>query len=144
METTTWAQRTVMSTQQLKPPDRRSVLVDLDTRTSLFLYRSIGRRIPRPFFRLLEHSGSGLLWFPLVPAVWLAPGTPPDARTCAANLFLGLLVDLAFVGTLKAVVRRARPVYNHAGDFLLVAAVDRFSFPSGHAARCPPAAAWRC
>lgn len=125
-----------MSQQKLQPPDRRSLLVDLDTRTSLFLYQNIGRRIPRPFFKLLENSGTGLLWFPLVPAVWLAPGTPPDVRACAANLFLGLLVDIALVGSMKAAVRRPRPVYNHTGDFLLVAAVDRFSFPSGHSARC--------
>ncbi|EIE23953.1 acid phosphatase/Vanadium-dependent haloperoxidase [Coccomyxa subellipsoidea C-169] len=32
-------------------------------------------------------------------------------------------------------MQRARPVYNNAGDFLLVVAVDSFSFPSGHAAR---------
>lgn len=126
-----------LSNHKLVGPDRQFPLLRLDVRASLLLYRNLGQRLPRTFYKLLENSGSGLLWLPLVPVVWAAPGTPLAARTCAANLFLGLLVDLAFVGTLKGIVRRARPVYNEAGDFLLVAAVDRFSFPSGHAARCP-------
>ena len=127
----------VMSNEKLVGPDRQSPLLRLDIRASLLLYRNVGQRLPRSFYKLLENTGSGLLWLPLVPVVWATPGTPLAVRTCAANLFLGLLVDLAFVGTLKGIVRRARPVYNKAGDFLLVAAVDRFSFPSGHAARCP-------
>ena len=57
-------------------------------------------------------------------------------RTFALNLFLGLLVDLALVGVLKYIVRRPRPSYNDAGDYLLVVDVDRYSFPSGHASRC--------
>lgn len=124
-----------MSHRKLIEPNQRSALIRLDTRASLYLYRNLGQKLPRSFYKILENSGSGLLWLPLVPAVWLAPGTPPSIRTCAANVFLGLLVDVAFVGTLKALMRRARPVYNQAGDFLLVAAVDRFSFPSGHASR---------
>ncbi len=62
----------------------------------------------------------------------------PQARQCAANLVLGLLLDIVLVGTMKGLVRRARPVYNHAGDFVVVVAVDQFSFPSGHAARPAP------
>jgi len=39
------------------------------------------------------------------------------------------------VGSLKALVRRPRPLYNQSGDFVLVVAVDQYSFPSGHTAR---------
>ncbi len=56
-------------------------------------------------------------------------------RHCAANLALGLVADIALVGAVKGMVRRARPVYNHAGDFVVVVAVDQYSFPSGHASR---------
>ncbi|CAL5228821.1 g12022 [Coccomyxa viridis] len=56
-------------------------------------------------------------------------------HTLAANLLLGLLIDLAYVGLLKGAIRRPRPVYNNASDFLLVVKVDQYSFPSGHAAR---------
>ncbi|BDA46452.1 probable phospholipid phosphatase 6 [Coccomyxa sp. Obi] len=124
-----------MSNQKLVQPDRRNALVDLDTRLSLSLYRSLGSKVPRSVFKTLEHTGSGLLWLPLAPVVFLAPSASPVLRTCAANLLVGLLVDIAIVGTLKGLVRRARPVYNDTGDFLLVVAVDSFSFPSGHAAR---------
>lgn len=124
--------------QACKVPPAHGLLSRLERDLSLRLYRDVGARIPRAAFMLLEHCGSGLLWLPLAPLAWLAPGLPPAARQCAANLALGLLLDLALVGTLKGAVRRARPVYNHAGDFVVVVAVDQFSFPSGHAARRAP------
>lgn len=128
----------IMSDQKLVQPNRRNALVNLDTRLSLSLYRNLGLKVPRSVFKALEHTGSGLLWLPLAPVVFLAPSASLELRTCAANLLVGLLVDIAIVGTLKGLVRRARPVYNDAGDFLLVVAVDSFSFPSGHAARYAP------
>lgn len=124
-----------MSHPKLVKPDRRNPLVDIDARVSLALYRNIGSKIPRYVFKALEHTGSGLLWLPLAPVVFLAPSVSPLVRTCAANLLVGLLTDIVIVGTLKGLVQRARPVYNNADDFLLVVAVDSFSFPSGHAAR---------
>jgi membrane-associated phospholipid phosphatase len=124
-----------MSHPKLVKPDRRNPLVDIDARVSLALYRKIGSKIPRYVFKALEHTGSGLLWLPLAPVVFLAPSVSPLVRTCAANLLVGLLTDIVIVGTLKGLVQRARPVYNNADDFLLVVAVDSFSFPSGHAAR---------
>ena len=68
-------------------------------------------------------------------AAWLAPQLSPGQRTFAANLLLGFVVDLILIGTLKALFRRQRPVYNEEGDFLLVVSVDKFSFPSGHSSR---------
>ena len=124
-----------MSHPKLVKPDRRNPLVDIDARVSLALYRNFGSKIPRYVFKALEHTGSGLLWLPLAPVVFLAPSVSPLVRTCAANLLVGLLTDIVIVGTLKGLVQRARPVYNNADDFLLVVAVDSFSFPSGHAAR---------
>ena len=47
---------------------------------SLRLYRSVGLHVPRAVFMLLEHSGSGLLWLPLAPLLWLAPSASPQAR----------------------------------------------------------------
>ena len=72
-----------------------------------------------------------------------------------------LLLDLVCVAVLKAVARRRRPAPNE-DDLLTVAAVDKFSFPSGHACRAvllaglllarggwppllaPPLLAWAC
>lgn len=129
-------QPAAMSDQKIVQPRSGNAIVDLDIRLSSALYRDLGLKVPRPVFKLLENTGSGLLWLPLAPALLLAPSAPPALHTCAANLLLGLLVDIAFVGTLKGVFRRPRPSYNDAGDFLLVVAVDSYSFPSGHAARC--------
>jgi membrane-associated phospholipid phosphatase len=107
----------------------------LDQRVSSALYRA-GVAVPRPAWKLLEWSGDGLVWLALSLAVVLAPATPPLARQLWANLLLGLLLDLAAVGLLKAAARRERPVYNAAaGDMVVVVAVDRFSFPSGHSSR---------
>ena len=61
---------------QLVPP----WLSNLDRTLSLQLYRNVGLRIPRAVFMLLEHSGSGLLWLPLAPLLWMAPGAGPQAR----------------------------------------------------------------
>ena len=83
----------------------------------------------------LEHSGSGVIWLPLVPALWYAV-RGAALRWALANLFLGLWIDIAYVGTLKGLIRRTRPVYNHKGDFVVIVAVDQYSFPSGHASRC--------
>ena len=123
------------------PPERfavarpQSVPEQYDTDLSLFLYRSVGCRLPRAVYKALEHTGSGLIWLPLAIATSLAPSASQDMHLLAANLLLGLLIDLAYVGLLKGIVQRPRPVYNNASDFLLVVKVDQYSFPSGHAAR---------
>lgn len=44
-----------------------------DKAVSLRLYKHVGSHLPRPAFMLLEHSGSGAIWLPLVPLIWLAP-----------------------------------------------------------------------
>lgn len=44
-----------------------------DKAISLRLYKHVGSHLPRPAFMLLEHSGSGAIWLPLVPLIWLAP-----------------------------------------------------------------------
>lgn len=113
----------------------KNSLVKVDVHLSSALYKSVGCRLPRAFYKVLEHSGSGLIWLPLAIAVMLAPSVSQDMHSMAANLLLGLLIDLAYVGLQKGIVRRPRPLYNNSSDFLLVVAVDQYSFPSGHAAR---------
>ena len=105
-----------------------------DHRASLWLYRTVGMRVPRWVVMTLEHTGSGVIWLPLVPALWYAV-EGPALRTVLANFFLGMWVDICYVGALKGLIQRKRPVYNHKGDFVVIVAVDQFSFPSGHAAR---------
>lgn len=120
--------------KNLKTTDLNSFF-RLDVEYSLLLHETFGNTIPRAIYMLLEHSGNGILWLLLAPAVWLLTPLSPEGRLSVANFFLGLWVDLALVGSLKAIFRRPRPEYNYSGDFILVVSVDQFSFPSGHAAR---------
>ena len=83
---------------------------------------------------LLEHTGNGLLWLSAVPLLW-AWNPDPLSQWYLANFFLCFWIDLVLVGTLKALLRRPRPLYNHAGVSSIVVAVDQYSFPSGQAAR---------
>lgn len=45
----------------------------------------------------------------------------------------GLLLDIAFVGAIKAITRRRRPSANKSDMFEI--GPDKFSFPSGHSSR---------
>jgi len=110
-------------------------LGELDRAVSLAAYRSVGCKLPRPLLMLYEHAGNGLFWLPAALIAWLLPGMTPVQRMWAANLFLGFLLDVLVVGTIKGIVGRGRPVYNKADDFVLVVSVDHYSFPSGHASR---------
>ena len=109
-------------------------LSQIDRNVSLALYKHVGMRIPRPIVMALEHTGSGVLWLPLVPTLWYCSSNS-DFRVVMANLFLALWIDIVYVGVLKGIFRRKRPIYNHKGDFVVIVAVDQYSFPSGHAAR---------
>lgn len=122
------------------------LLLEIDRKSSLRAYQELGSKLPRWSVMLLEHSGSGVLWLPLTPAIWSVKWLSPAARLCWANCFVLLWIDIALTGILKATFRRKRPIYNHVGDFLVVVAVDQYSFPSGHAARvsCLAMLAWIC
>lgn len=121
-----------LSSQEGRSPGQLS---KLDQRWSLSLHKRFSRSIPRWVFMILEHSGNGILWLLLAPALWLFAPLSSSSRQMLANFFLGLWVDIALVGALKGIFRRPRPEYNISGDFILVVAVDKYSFPSGHAAR---------
>lgn len=51
------------------------------------------------------------------------------------KLLIGLIVDIFYVAVIKALARRRRPVYAYQRDQMIVASVDKHSFPSGHCSR---------
>jgi hypothetical protein len=55
------------------PPSKPQTLEQWDQALSLKLYKDVGSHLPRSAFMLLEHSGSGAIWLPLVPLIWMAP-----------------------------------------------------------------------
>lgn len=106
-----------------------------DAAASRWAFLHIGKRVPRDIWIGLEHSGQGLVWLPLVAGLLCLPKLSILARHLVANFFLGFWTVLIIVGLIKGLVRRPRPEYNNNADFLLVVAVDKWSFPSGHASR---------
>lgn len=107
----------------------------IDKKLSLWLHEDVGRLLPRLLYMTLEHSGNGILWLLFGSLAWFYRTQTSHSRMLWLNFFLGLWVDIALVGSLKMVARRERPEYNKSADFMLVVSVDRYSFPSGHAAR---------
>ena len=95
-----------------------------------------GTRIPRPFWKVLEYSGDGLVWLAICFTALALPHTSPTARHLWANFLVGLVLDLIETGIIKGLVRRPRPQHNLiAKDMTVIVAVDHFSFPSGHSSR---------
>lgn len=120
--------------KQRHHPGLIGLLASADARASNAIYLW-GTRYPRWIWKLLEYTGDGFVWLAVCVALFLWPLVELQYRTLALNLLAGWVVDLLLVGSLKALVRRSRPVYNQVQDFVVVVAVDKHSFPSGHAAR---------
>ncbi|CAM6124914.1 unnamed protein product [Calypogeia fissa] len=107
---------------------------EFDKKLSLRVHGG-GLVVPRCILKLLEYSGDGSWSIPLTAALWLAPILleKEELRSFLFNMFVALLFDLAFIGVIKSVIRRPRPVYNKG--MYLVLSVDHYSFPSGHSSR---------
>ncbi|XP_076898389.1 putative lipid phosphate phosphatase beta [Bidens hawaiensis] len=117
------------------PPSTIRHLTTLDKTLSLTLYNLTQPLLPRPILKLLEISGDGRLFFPVLISILLSPlpTTHPTLLSLLVNLLIGSVLDLILIGTIKHLVRRPRPVYNK--HMFLTFAVDHWSFPSGHASR---------
>ncbi|KAL2621668.1 hypothetical protein R1flu_001873 [Riccia fluitans] len=123
---------------EVQPPQSQPGLLGaldaVDKWLSLKVYQ-IGLRVPRSTLRALEHSGDGRFCIPITAAIWLAPVLFKfkELRSFLFNLFLAFMFDLIFIGVIKAIIRRPRPVYNKG--MYVVVSVDHWSFPSGHSSR---------
>ncbi|GKA80640.1 probable lipid phosphate phosphatase beta [Tanacetum coccineum] len=121
------------------PPPPPSSLLDhlttIDTTISSTIYNLTQPLIPRPFLKLLELSGDGRLFFPIIISVLMFPVTTnaPFIRIILLNLLIGGVLDLIIIGLTKHLVKRRRPLYNK--HMFLTFSVDQYSFPSGHASR---------
>ncbi|KAG6552575.1 hypothetical protein Mapa_005773 [Marchantia paleacea] len=133
------------SPSQIQSPKPKSgvlgALDDLDKWVSVKVH-GIGLRIPRWTLRALEHSGDGRFCIPITAAIWVTPVLFKfqELRSFLLNLFVAFMFDLVFIGTIKSIIRRPRPIYNK-GMYVFVS-VDHWSFPSGHASRALMVAAF--
>ncbi|KAG9151556.1 hypothetical protein Leryth_026371, partial [Lithospermum erythrorhizon] len=111
-------------------------LATLDTTLSHHLYTLTHPFLPYPLLKLLEISGDGFLFFPLLISLLLYPYPTPTTTPLYPliyNLLIGGIIDLILIGLLKHRFRRPRPLYNK--NMSIAFAVDQFSFPSGHSSR---------
>jgi membrane-associated phospholipid phosphatase len=107
----------------------------IDERYSQQIY-DFGKRHPtlRLVAILLEYLLHGALWLAVVFMAFLFQTNPGGLRTILANLFFGLVIDVALCSLVKVMVRRQRPHYNQGTIFASVK-LDEYSFPSGHSSR---------
>eukprot|EP01135_Chromosphaera_perkinsii_P003887 Nk52_evm4s261 gene=Nk52_evmTU4s261 len=90
--------------------------------------------LTRGFLLGLEFSAHGVLWLAGISYLFLYSSSGSTDQEVYLNLLLALVLDLCVVGLSKVFFARERPHYNH-DDMYGTVAVDRFSFPSGHATR---------
>ena len=82
------------------------------------------------FFKLVSRLGDGHLWVALALTLWLFGGD--GAQPALGHLLLLASVSLPLYKVLKHRMARERPYVQHPGVDMLVAPLDRYSFPSGH------------
>lgn len=112
----------------------QSALDNVDKKASYFLYSKAQKIMPRlkPYLVALEWSCNGLVW--LASAIIIIVSNS-EQTSMVPKLLIGLIVDVMYVATIKALARRRRPTYAYQRDQLIVASVDKHSFPSGHCSR---------
>jgi len=116
-------------------PSGLKSLLDLDAKVSKDVVERVNRVYPivdfRHHMKTLEISCHGIPWLMVavggmyvtnIPELWV-------------NLLLALILDIVVVAVLKAFTRRRRPAYDVDDLFMPATAIDKFSFPSGHATR---------
>ncbi|XP_074268620.1 putative lipid phosphate phosphatase beta [Silene latifolia] len=119
-------------------PNHRTLLnhlTNLDKSLTTTLHTLTKPLIPPILLKLLELTGDGRLWFPLILSLLYSRlRFRLRHQSLLLPLLVGLVTDIAAVGLIKYLVRRPRPAHNShpMGPTL---SVDRFSFPSGHASR---------
>jgi len=120
-----------------KVPRWAEPLIEIDRKFSSKLGFLASPNTPHVKFRatmkMLEVSCHGLSWIGIIfIGLWYA--LTPRHYELLVNLLFGIIFDMLAVAFIKAAVRRTRPNCN-ANDMFATIAVDKFSFPSGHASR---------
>lgn len=111
----------------------RENLASFDQAISYRLFSLNRRYNPKmKYLKALEYSCNGILWL-MVIAICFYMSTRPQ-NEIYAKLLVGLVIDIIYVAISKATFRRVRPSYARQDDTLMIA-MDKLSFPSGHASR---------
>lgn len=142
--------------------ERRKIVL-YDERISSWLF-TVGTRVPRGAWTVLEYSGDGIVWLSIAVAFvslgfsktvetmrnvskisFQGDFLVDDSLLIGLNLLAGLIIDLLEVGILKVAFKRPRPHHNTiTKDMRILVPVDAFSFPSGHSSRVSFLAQFAC
>jgi len=124
-----------MSEGKREVPSGLRALLAWDARLSKELVEAANKRRPiatyRTHLKSLEVSCHGIVWL----IIAIAGIYVTQYKETFVNLLVGLVLDIAVVAVLKAFTRRRRPAYDVDDQVATFKAVDKFSFPSGHATR---------
>lgn len=82
------------------------------------------------FFAAISRLGDGVFWYVLIVMLPVIYGS--EATTAVLHMVIAGLLGLLVYKWLKLTIRRVRPYNYHDNIFRNVAALDQFSFPSGH------------
>lgn len=109
-------------------------LDNVDKKASYVVFSSSQKLLPRikSLLVALEWSGNGIIWMAssILLILWNS-----QQSSLSARLLIGLIIDIVYVAMFKALARRRRPTYAYQRDQMIVAGVDKHSFPSGHCSR---------
>lgn len=109
-------------------------LDNVDKKTSYAVFSACQKYMPRlkAFLVALEWSCNGLIWLAASIVIIVSNS---EQTSMVPKLLIGLIVDVLYVATIKALARRRRPTYAYQRDQMIVSSVDKHSFPSGHCSR---------
>lgn len=107
-------------------------IAHIDLALFQLIFSRNGKYFRDRFFRLVTRSGDARAYFIIGTAILLLGGRCGENMVLASVAAFGF--ELLVYKGLKLIFRRSRPFDSHREITSLVAAPDRYSFPSGHTA----------
>lgn len=102
----------------------------LDIYLCLFANKACQRNYIKQFFAIVSRSGNGALWYGLIALIPFIYGL--DMLHVSIRMTLVGLTGLLIYKLIKSVTERPRPYKANTHITLGTAALDQYSFPSGH------------
>jgi len=105
-------------------------MVYWDRQITFLMNKTLRWRTVSPFFRVISNLGNGKFWYALMVILPLLHG--PYGANASLHMGLTALVTLLVYKSVKGVTQRPRPSSVYEAIMQGTAALDEYSFPSGH------------
>jgi len=105
-------------------------MVNWDREITFLMNKTLRWRTVSPFFRIISNLGNGKFWYALMLVLPLIHGQ--YGIKAALHMGLTALVTLLVYKSVKGVTQRPRPRAVYDAIMQGTAALDEYSFPSGH------------